>query len=330
MAQGWIRSLTILVLALMVGSSYSNAQSAGAVGTDLFHGFGGVHSLLLPIHKSSKEAPATSPSTPGAVELGLAKQKVYNFTTVDYPGADGSIASDSNSGIVVGDFLTPEGRSGLVFSKNSYHPFGFGSPSTAINGINSSSQVVGDYEEAPKVLFGFMYDGSAVTTIAPPGAISSSAADLSDSGVIVGVYTDSSHTIHGFVDTNGAYTVIDYPGATSTSVAGINASGTMVGTYTDSANKQHGFQFAHSHFVTIDFPMAEHTFVEGINDAGAIAGTYYDVNYAIHGFTYIHGTFSQVDVAIALGTVLLRIKNNGNVVGYYADHNSESHGIIGN
>lgn len=329
MAQRWIRSLAVLVMAFLVGQSNSTAQSAGTVGTDLSHRFGGVHSPLLPIHKFSKAARATSPSQPGAVELGLAKQKVYNFTTVDYPGADSSIANDFNSGIVVGSFYTQNGESGLVFSKNSYHSFGFGSAYTDIRAINFSGQVVGDYYDGSKGLyFGYMYDGSTVTTIAPSGALSSYAFDISDSGVVVGDYEDSSHASHGFVYAGGVYTAIDYPGALNTEVWGINASGTMVGTYMDSAFKDHGFQLRNNHFVSINFPIAEQTLAQGINDKGAIAG-FFEVNDVTHGFTYIDGVFSQVDVPNALATALVRIKNNGNIVGYYTDHNNETHGIIG-
>lgn len=330
MAQRWIRSLPVLVLALMVGQSYSNAQSVGAVGTALSLRLRDPHSPLLPIHEFSREAKATSLSQPGAVELGLAKQKIYNFTTADYPGADSSLAYDFNSDIVVGSFYTQNGENGLVFSKNSYHPFGFGSPYTGIYAINSSGQVVGDYYDGSKGLyFGYMYDGSTVTTIAPSGALSSDALDISDSGAIVGDYEDSSHTSHGFVYAGGVYTAIDYPGALDTEVWGINASGTIVGTYLDSAFKDHGFQLSHNHFVTINFSLAEQTLVQGINDKGAIAGSF-EVNNATHGFTYINGVFSQVDVANALATVVVRIKNNGNIVGFYVDHNNnESHGIIG-
>jgi hypothetical protein len=286
-----------------------------------------LHSMEVP----SKPSPATRPSgsQSEAVALGLAKEKTYQFRTVDYPGANSSDSWDNNNGTAVGSFVFADGGDvPFYFHGNSYHLVNVPlSLDSYFLGSNASGQMVGAFEDQANVSHGLLYDGTSFVTIDPPGSVFTEAADISDSGVIVGEYYDGA-TTHGFVDNSGTFTIIDFPGATATLASGVNSNGDIVGFYAAPA-ATHGFLLSGGVYRSIDFPLTTFTRAQGINDAGEIAGWFIDTNGLVHGFTFARGAFNQIDVAGASGTEIHRIKNNGNVVGLYLDGRIEAHGIIG-
>ena len=77
------------------------------------------------------------------------------------------------------------------------------------------------------------------STIAVPGATSTSANGINDAGDIVGSYPDTTGQ-YGFVLSKGAFTKIDVPGAFSTDARGISSGGDVVGFYAK-APGLHGF-----------------------------------------------------------------------------------------
>src|SRR5262249_17302083 len=118
-----------------------------------------------------------------------------------------------------------------------------GSKATEALAINTSGQVVGNYDDADGKRHGFlrMSDGTYAPPIDVAGAALTAAAAINDSGQIVGRYRDAGGIFHGFVLSSGRYTTVDPPGSAETFAGGINASGQIVGFYVDAAGKTHGF-----------------------------------------------------------------------------------------
>ena len=108
-----------------------------------------------------------------------------------------------------------------------------GAVSTNANGINDSSQVVGDFWDGLNN-HGFLLDTSgSITTIDVPGASSTIAVGINNSGQIVGYFGAIGE--HGFLDTGGSFTSIDVgPSPIDTFALGINNSGQIVGSFDSS------------------------------------------------------------------------------------------------
>ena len=147
-------------------------------------------------------------------------------------------------------------------------------------GINASGQIVGGNGQ------GFLLSGGTLTTIAPPGALSSAASRINDAGQIVGWFSNAAGT-HGFLLSGSTFTTIDVPGAAlGTQALGISATGQIVGVFTDAKSVSHGFLLSGGTFATVDVPIAMggNTVAHGINVNGQIAGTFVDANQTVHGF----------------------------------------------
>lgn len=69
------------------------------------------------------------------------------------------------------------------------------------------------------------------STIAPPGARSSTAFGINARGDVVGTFVDQNLVQHGFLLSKGGFTVIDVPDAKGTIARGINSRGEIVGSY---------------------------------------------------------------------------------------------------
>jgi len=258
---------------------------------------------------------------------GPGKTKVYQFRSIDYPGATRSSVYDYDDGTAVGWASYPgEDVVAFYYRANTYHLLSALPPATFIHGINASGQMVGTYYDSADIAHGFLYSGDTLTTLDPPGSTSTSAWGINDAGLIVGFYSDANGGHNSFLYKNGTFTTIEYPGAAQTIANSINSAGDIVGYYNDPS---HGFLLKGSSYSSFDFPMAKSTGAYGINDAGEIAGTYSDANDMEHGFTYSGGIFTQVDVPGAAYTELYRIKNNKAVVGVAHDSLGEIHGVIG-
>jgi probable HAF family extracellular repeat protein len=262
--------------------------------------------------------------------------KVYEFTSVDYPGAAQSLVFDTDGTTALGAFVFDPGNASspttaFTAAGGVYQILNVPNSTFSIaTGINTSGLIVGVYGDVAGKTHGFTTSdgGSTFTDVDFPGATNTQPIDVNDGGVIVGDYFDAANVEHGFVNNGGTFTAIDFPGATSTAVAGINANGDTVGVYGD-ATGNHGFLLSGGVFTPINFPLASSTVAFGINDNGDIAGVYTDTAGKTHGFVYADNNFSTVDVAGAAATQLTRIKNWEQVTGLYIDALNAEHGLTG-
>jgi uncharacterized membrane protein len=327
MNRHFLNTLALAMLFLVSQNPVAMAQSIQAVRSKPKNG-----SLPAILHIPMKYKKGVRSDTPSeAVVLGLAKQKVYAFRTVDYPAATWSVVSDYNAATAVG-FYVLGNSDGLPFyfkgTTNYPLPLPAGAVSASINGISSTGVMVGTLFDN-KGHHGFIWDGKTFTILDyPNGRGITDATGINKTGVVVGDYYDNSDAQHGFMYSKGTYTSIDFPGAWGTVAAAINSNGDVVGTVSFSS-ATNGFLLSKNVYTTIDFPMSKATYAAGINDAGEIAGSFQD-SLTMHGFTYTNGAFAQIDVGGgSTATMILHIENNKNVVGNAIDAAGESHGIIG-
>jgi uncharacterized membrane protein len=109
-------------------------------------------------------------------------------------------------------------------------------------GINSYGAMVGDYVTRTGTgqydTFGYLYDNTGFSVIAPPGASDSIARGVNDAGDIVGNYDvtasdpmtgDTTTSYYDLVYIGGQYQVFYIPGAVQTDLYGINNAGVIVG-----------------------------------------------------------------------------------------------------
>jgi probable HAF family extracellular repeat protein len=262
--------------------------------------------------------------------------KVYEFTSVDYPGAAQTYVFDTDGTTSLGAFVYDPGNASspttaFTMAGGAYAILNVpGSTGSIATGINASGLIVGVYVDVAGSAHGFTTsDSSTFSDIDFPGATDTQAIDVNDAGTIVGDYFDAANVEHGFVSTAGTFTAIDFPGATSTAVGGINEGGDLVGGYTDTTGVTHGFLLSGGVYSPINFPLASGTTTFGINDNGDVAGWYIDSAGKTHGFVYADNNFSTVDVAGASATQLTRIKNWEQVTGVYQDALTAEHGLTG-
>lgn len=130
----------------------------------------------------------------------------------------------------------------------------------------------------------------AVTTFAPPGAVSAVATGINGKGHVCGYFIDASGAVSSWVYENGTYYEFGFPGAQSTTARAINWQDDIVGKYVDASGAAHGFvMFFHTSWppITIDFPGGSSTIVRGINNHDELVGSYVDAGGATHGFLAI-------------------------------------------
>jgi hypothetical protein len=121
-------------------------------------------------------------------------QKGKEYTNIDYPASDNTIASNINdSGVIIG-----------------VH-----------------------YQNTENMVHGFVLKKGAYTTIDPPNSTYTEPLGINSAGVIVGDYEDQDFVNHGFIFQQGQFITVDYPAATNTDLTGINDQGQMVGGYGD-------------------------------------------------------------------------------------------------
>ena len=288
------------------------------------------------LHLGPQARPTQAP-VPGqdAVAQGLAKAKIYKYSSADYPGGGTNYVFDKNNTIILGDTAfastLPSTLFGFTQTASTYALLSVpGSTTNTALGINTSGQIVGIYTDVFNAQHGLLLDTGGLTeTIDDPSAEAGSTVvfDINDSGEMVGSYTDTATGVpFSFSSPDGvAFNNFNITGAFSTVATGVNAGGDIVGYWTDSTNVRHAFLNGTS----IDFPLAKSTTAIGINDSGDIAGWFEDAAGNSHGFILSRGQFTQVDVAGASGTELTRIKNSGGITGVYTDSSGEEHGLIG-
>jgi hypothetical protein len=90
----------------------------------------------------------SNPDRNSAAAQGPAKQKTYEFRSIDYPGAYRSYASDFDDGMVVGRAFSTDTSGAFYYRGTSYYPVNVpGAIQSQIEGINSSGQMVGHFAD---------------------------------------------------------------------------------------------------------------------------------------------------------------------------------------
>jgi hypothetical protein len=173
-----------------------------------------------------------------------------NYTTVNYPGAAGTVLTSLNPSGEMSGFTCSEPTCGFrpfhsftvsrsgVFSATFDPP---GADSSTANTVNAPGTVVGAYHTSGKTHAYQLYHGKYTTLDFGAGTFTFAGAENSQ-GDIVGVYFDAGGAGHSFVFSNGVLTSFDPPGTAGFSDAsGINPSNTIVGIYIDASGNQHGY-----------------------------------------------------------------------------------------
>lgn len=300
-------------------------------------------------------SPNLGPVTPATVGVGQTVQPVPTYSTIDFPGAVGTIATGINrAGTIVGDFsLTPGGQiQGWMLSAGTFTPIEFPHASfTRPEAINDAGSIVGLYEENRgnklNPTHGFLFSGGVFSSIDFPGADETTGLGIDRLGRIVGGYCtggDSCYAtganVHGYLLAGGVFTTIDFPGAIFSEVSGIT-DGAILGRYAKADGTFHLFVLSNGTFTSIDFPGAVETapfvprFKAGaINAAGEIVSSYCTATLCtrtsntIHGFILSGGTFTAFDFPGAVTTAGFDINSIGDVVGLYFSPDGRDHGFL--
>ena len=134
------------------------------------------------------------------VTHGFATSDGVNFSTIDFPGAMGTIAT----------------------------------------GVDTAGDIVGQWQDTSKLYHGFLLKSGVFTSFDFPLATGTSPFGINDYGEITGYYTDSSNVNHGFIYTGGNFIRVDVSGATATQLTRIKKQGQITGLYADSSGEDHG------------------------------------------------------------------------------------------
>jgi uncharacterized membrane protein len=184
--------------------------------------------------------------------------------------------------------------------------------------INDAGQIVGSYMTSANSIFhGFLYDGSAFTTIDVPPlqpglpAGGTMLSGINNAGQIVGTLFETSpfQNPHAFELDSRGVTFLDLSGHDGVAYS-INNKGQIVGYFYDDIGI-HGFLDTNGAITTIDIPGLSITRARAINDLGQIVlnGDTYN------GFLDTNGVFSEIHFPGARDTYLSCINDAGQIVG---------------
>lgn len=270
------------------------------------------------------------------------------LTTVLYPGATGTFATDINDhGVIVGRYTSAGHTHGFVRdSSGTYSTIDYpGSSFSVVGAITDSGAMVGWYSvaAAPSVRHGFLLEDGAFSTFDPPGSTLTNALGISNRGDIVGRYCvlavcrAGSSDIHGFLLRNGEYTTIDVPMGTGATGFKLQPGGTMVGGFADVNGLEELFLYSRDDFTTFALPNGKTVARDngGINARGDIVGTFCDdappctnVLVHAHGFLLSGGALDTIDVPGAAGTNATAINARGDIVGAWFTATGQSRGFL--
>lgn len=224
----------------------------------------------------------------GFLAAPMAAQAAYNYTSIDYPGAQ----------------------------------------YTQVFGINNNGQIVGTASVDGIESIGFIYDiGTATFTVLPnfPGA-NTGAVGISDRGVVVGGADDGVTAIGTILD-NGAFSTFSYPVSIFTQARGINSPGLVTGFADDSTGNVVGFIYDPKRGSFIGFLPSPLTIAQGIDKKGNVVGSVFLLaNTAFSGSPEDHYGFLRRKSGVITrfrvnggGTRARDIADSGQVTGFFRD-----------
>lgn len=276
MAQGWIRSLAVLVLALLVGPSNSNAQSAGTQVPAKINGYQ-FRSIDYPGADFSSAVDFNGKIAVGNTDTTSFYFDGTTYTSLKLPGIIAATLYGINkSGVMVGSYDDNGIEQGFTYDGKTFVSIGFPASATWLRGINDSGQVIGYYEVGDSV-YSFVYSSGTFTTIAVPGALQTYLNGINSAGDIVGWYQDPK-TGHGFLLKDGAYYTIDLPLCSGTAIDGINDSDDMVGDCEGST-----FIVSQGAYYLLEVLEAKQIHIFAIKNNGDVVGTLVDDLGNFHG-----------------------------------------------
>ena len=271
------------------------------------------------------------------------------FTTIDVPGATGTLATDINAeGVIVGRYtmagqvhgfrLTPAGD--LVTID---YP---GANFTVAASINDRGDIVGQYAlpSAPAQRHGFLLKDGEFTSFDPPGSTFTNALGINERGDIVGRFCVLSRCrapglgdYRGFVLRDGEFTILDVPGALETDAFKINGSGQIAGGFVTTTHAEEIFLQKKQSLTMMALPNGKPVTLDngGINERGDVVGSYCDsavpcliAPTGTHGFLLRGDEFYTIDVPGAVATSAVGINARRDIVGGYFDSTGRSHGYL--
>lgn len=283
--------------------------------------------LVLPLLLLAAFAAYGQSANSGSQQTSSPTSRLYDFQTIDVPGASGTVVYGlNNCGDVVGLYFDAAGsQHGFLFSKKD----GFktidvpSAVATQLIGINDAHDIVGGWLDNSGIVHGVLIHEGRFIPINSPGGVDTVATGINDAGDIVGGFDlgDQATNI-GFVLKKGQFTSFQNPSAapSQTSASGIDIKGQIVGPYTDPLGQLHGFLLIGGRYSTIDPPDAQvGSEANGINSDGQIVGQYFNGSVLLpcQGYVLSRGQFETVDFPGAAITALEGINDPEQIVGGY-------------
>lgn len=257
-------------------------------------------------------------------------QSAFGFTTIDFPGADSTAASDiNNAGQIVGNYAVSGRQFGFLLSGGTFTTIDPpGASYSGAQGINDAGQIVGWYNDAGGARHYFLFSGGTFNSFDSPSPFSSGKVfDINNAGQMVGTHSSNGVDLSGFLFSAGSFTAIDYPSAADTVPTKINELGQIVGHYS-AVSGNNGFLLGGGSFSLVAFPGAESTAADGINNGGQIVGGYV-VSGSFHGYLLNGASLTTIDFPGSANTEISGINDSGLIVGEYWDASGFStHGFL--
>jgi PEP-CTERM motif len=238
------------------------------------------------------------------------------YTTLDVPGTTtgATVATGVSGNNVVGGSGGGSYANGIGFS--------YTNPTYSI--LNN---VVGYYQPTlGGQTYGFLYNGSTLTTISPGSTYTQ--AQAVDGHSVVGQYQDAGGLVHGFVYniSTAALTTITL-GSTLTAAEAV-CGNYVVGEY-HSNSETYGFLYNISTSTSVTLGPPGSTFATATGVSGdEVVGTYKVGNQSQGFYVYdiLTSTYTEIDPYGSTDTAVNGISGN-NIVGWYFDSNGVEHGF---
>jgi uncharacterized membrane protein len=195
-----------------------------------------------------------------------------------------------------------------------------GAVSTAVTGINSKGDMVGEYQlEFAGPNHGFVLSQGQFTSFDYPGALSTFPNGINDLGQVVGTACIQCGFPLGFafLYDGQTFTRISYPGKPGTEGNGINNAGDVVGRI-DGNRISRAFKFREGQFKILTVPgKSPDDDALGINNSGEIVGGSY--NYKRRWQSWARENGSSHYLRVGDQSVAFGLNDNGVIVGWWFD-----------